>query len=72
MAREYCERCRIALEEWEWCGRGLCEACEDEAAAGKVTDSEAREVLSAALDLVLGKRHPKLERLAMLLHELSE
>jgi len=27
--KEYCEQCRIPLREWEWCGRGFCEVCED-------------------------------------------
>ena len=30
MAKEYCERCRLPLREWEWCGRGFCEVCEDD------------------------------------------
>jgi hypothetical protein len=30
VAKEYCERCRLPLREWEWCGRGFCEVCEDE------------------------------------------
>lgn len=29
MSKEYCELCEIPLEEWEWSGRGFCEACED-------------------------------------------
>ena len=29
MQKEYCSDCRIPLEEWEWCGRGFCETCED-------------------------------------------
>ena len=28
-AKEYCECCRTPLEEWEWSGRGYCEACEE-------------------------------------------
>jgi len=27
---EYCQSCRLPLREWEWCGRGFCEICEDE------------------------------------------
>ena len=29
MAKEYCELCKLPLREWEWCGRGFCEVCED-------------------------------------------
>ena len=29
MQKEYCEQCRLPLQEWEWCGRGFCEMCED-------------------------------------------
>ena len=40
---EYCKSCRIALEEWEWCGRGYCETCEE-----KMVDKRIIEALEYA------------------------
>lgn len=28
--KEYCLGCAAPLEEWEWCGRGYCEGCEED------------------------------------------
>ena len=42
--REYCQSCHIALEEWEWCGRGFCETCEDQV-VNKIIQSKIRSLL---------------------------
>lgn len=42
MAKEYCERCRLPLREWEWSGRGWCEVC-DEATEGDKMQIEVGE-----------------------------
>jgi uncharacterized Zn finger protein (UPF0148 family) len=48
-AKEYCDRCKLPLEEWEWCGRGFCEACEDVISkAREDVISKAREEEKAA------------------------
>lgn len=35
--REYCGKCELPLREWEWCGRGFCEGCEDQMSSAKMS-----------------------------------
>jgi uncharacterized Zn finger protein (UPF0148 family) len=41
--KEYCERCKLPLREWEWCGRGMCEVCEDKITQGTQAMTTATE-----------------------------
>ena len=51
--KEYCERCHSPLQEWEWCGRGLCEACEDEISNRQPDDLSGAAVAVLAFLLCL-------------------
>ena len=57
--KEYYKRCQIALEEWEWSGRGYCELCEEYLASDTHTSHETgyetmRTAIQYALLLPLG------------------
>lgn len=44
-AKEYCLNCGIPLEEWEWSGRGYCEACEESLEESGEEESEGTGVV---------------------------